>query len=60
MFLFLETGDFERDDARMTSAGARFVEPPRHEAYGWWPYSRISAATGGADPVQQNFPMPQL
>jgi catechol 2,3-dioxygenase-like lactoylglutathione lyase family enzyme len=34
VFLFLETDDFERDHARMTAAGVRFVEPPRHEAYG--------------------------
>jgi catechol 2,3-dioxygenase-like lactoylglutathione lyase family enzyme len=34
VFLFLETDDFERDHARMTAAGVRFVEAPRHEAYG--------------------------
>jgi catechol 2,3-dioxygenase-like lactoylglutathione lyase family enzyme len=34
VFLFLETDDFERDHARMTAAGVRFVEPPRHAAYG--------------------------
>jgi catechol 2,3-dioxygenase-like lactoylglutathione lyase family enzyme len=34
VFLFLETDDFERDHARMTAAGVRFVEMPRHEAYG--------------------------
>lgn len=34
VFLFLETDDFERDHARMSAAGVRFVEPPRHEAYG--------------------------
>jgi|SRR5579871_3468869 len=34
VFLFLETDDFERDRARMNAAGVRFVEPPRHEAYG--------------------------
>jgi catechol 2,3-dioxygenase-like lactoylglutathione lyase family enzyme len=34
VFLFLETDDFERDHARMTAAGVRFVEPPRHEPYG--------------------------
>jgi catechol 2,3-dioxygenase-like lactoylglutathione lyase family enzyme len=34
VFLFLETDDFERDHARMTAAGVRFVEPPRQEAYG--------------------------
>jgi catechol 2,3-dioxygenase-like lactoylglutathione lyase family enzyme len=34
VFLFLETDDFDRDHARMTAAGVRFVEEPRHEAYG--------------------------
>jgi len=34
VFLFLETDDFERDRVRMTAAGVRFVEAPRHEAYG--------------------------
>ena len=34
VFLFLETDDFERDHARMTAAGVRFVEAPRQEAYG--------------------------
>jgi catechol 2,3-dioxygenase-like lactoylglutathione lyase family enzyme len=34
VFLFLETDDFERDHARMTAAGVRFTEAPRHEAYG--------------------------
>jgi catechol 2,3-dioxygenase-like lactoylglutathione lyase family enzyme len=34
VFLFLVTDDFERDHARMTAAGVRFVEAPRHEAYG--------------------------
>lgn len=34
VFLFLETNDFERDHARMTAAGVRFVQEPRHEAYG--------------------------
>jgi catechol 2,3-dioxygenase-like lactoylglutathione lyase family enzyme len=34
VFLFLETDDFAGDHARMTAAGVRFVEPPRHEAYG--------------------------
>jgi catechol 2,3-dioxygenase-like lactoylglutathione lyase family enzyme len=34
VFLFLETDDFERDHARMTASGVRFVEGPRHEAYG--------------------------
>jgi catechol 2,3-dioxygenase-like lactoylglutathione lyase family enzyme len=34
VFLFLETGDFARDHAAMRAAGVRFVEAPRHEAYG--------------------------
>lgn len=34
VFLFLETDDFDRDHARMIAAGVRFVEEPRHEAYG--------------------------
>ena len=34
VFLFLETDDFARDHAAMTSAGVRFLEEPRHEAYG--------------------------
>ena len=34
VFLFLETDDFDRDHARMTAAGVRFVEEPRDEAYG--------------------------
>jgi hypothetical protein len=29
-----DTDDFERDHARMTAAGVRFVKAPRHEAYG--------------------------
>ena len=32
--LFLETEDFAADHARMRAAGVRFVEEPRHEAYG--------------------------
>ena len=32
--LFLETGDFARDHARMTAAGVRFLEDPRREPYG--------------------------
>lgn len=32
--LFLETDDFARDHAAMTAAGVRFLEAPRHEAYG--------------------------
>ena len=31
---FLETDDFERDHARLVSAGVRFLEAPRHEVYG--------------------------
>jgi catechol 2,3-dioxygenase-like lactoylglutathione lyase family enzyme len=32
--LFLETDDFARDHARMSAAGVRFLEAPRHEPYG--------------------------
>ncbi|MGN9812682.1 VOC family protein [Micromonospora sp. BQ11] len=32
--LFLNTDDFTRDHGRMSAAGVRFVEEPRHEAYG--------------------------
>jgi catechol 2,3-dioxygenase-like lactoylglutathione lyase family enzyme len=31
---FLETDDFARDHAAMTARGVRFLEEPRHEAYG--------------------------
>lgn len=31
---FLHTDDFDRDHARMTAAGVRFLEPPRREPYG--------------------------
>jgi len=31
---FLNTDDFARDHARMTKAGVRFLEAPRHEPYG--------------------------
>ena len=34
VFLFLHTDDFARDHAHMTAHGVRFVEEPRHEAYG--------------------------
>lgn len=34
VFLFLETDDFAGDHARMTTAGVRFLEEPRHEPYG--------------------------
>ena len=32
--LFLQTDDFAADHARMTAAGVRFAEAPRHEPYG--------------------------
>jgi catechol 2,3-dioxygenase-like lactoylglutathione lyase family enzyme len=32
--LFLETDDFAGDHARMRANGVRFLEEPRHEAYG--------------------------
>ena len=31
---FLETDDFVRDHAAFLGAGVRFLEEPRHEAYG--------------------------
>ncbi|MGW1141876.1 VOC family protein [Streptomyces zhihengii] len=31
---FLHTDDFARDHGRMTAGGVRFLEEPRHEAYG--------------------------
>jgi catechol 2,3-dioxygenase-like lactoylglutathione lyase family enzyme len=31
---FLETDDFGRDYARLVEAGVKFLEHPRHEAYG--------------------------
>jgi catechol 2,3-dioxygenase-like lactoylglutathione lyase family enzyme len=31
---FLETDDFEREHVRLVEKGVRFVEAPRHEAYG--------------------------
>jgi len=34
VFLFLHTDDFAADHARYLAAGVRFVEEPRHEAYG--------------------------
>lgn len=34
VFLFLVTDDFARDHAAFVSRGVRFVETPRHEAYG--------------------------
>ena len=32
--LFLHTDDFARDHERMSAAGVRFLEQPRHEPYG--------------------------
>lgn len=34
VWLFLHTDDFAGDHARMNDAGVRFLEAPRHEAYG--------------------------
>nr|WP_298682449.1 VOC family protein [uncultured Dongia sp.] len=34
VFLFLQTDDFARDHAAMLARGVRFLEEPRHEAYG--------------------------
>ncbi|HKD21470.1 MAG TPA: VOC family protein [Rhizomicrobium sp.] len=34
VFLFLHTDDFARDHAAFRARGVRFVEEPRHEAYG--------------------------
>ncbi|MGR3465504.1 VOC family protein [Limimaricola sp.] len=34
VWLYLETGDFARDHARMRDAGVVFEEEPRHEPYG--------------------------
>lgn len=34
VWLFLHTDDFAADHARMSAAGVRFLEAPRHEAYG--------------------------
>lgn len=34
VWLFLHTDDFAGDYARMSDAGVRFLEAPRHEAYG--------------------------
>jgi catechol 2,3-dioxygenase-like lactoylglutathione lyase family enzyme len=34
VWLFLETGDFDRDHAAFLAAGVRFREVPRHESYG--------------------------
>lgn len=34
VLLFLETGNFAADHARMLANGVEFLEQPRHEAYG--------------------------
>jgi catechol 2,3-dioxygenase-like lactoylglutathione lyase family enzyme len=34
VFLFLETDDFARDQVALVARGVRFIEAPRHEAYG--------------------------
>lgn len=34
VFLFLHTDDFERDHAAYKAKGVKFIEEPRHEAYG--------------------------
>jgi uncharacterized glyoxalase superfamily protein PhnB len=34
LMFFLHTDDFHRDHVRMSAAGVRFVEEPRHEEYG--------------------------
>jgi catechol 2,3-dioxygenase-like lactoylglutathione lyase family enzyme len=34
VFLFLHTDDFQRDHEAYRARGVRFLEPPRHEAYG--------------------------
>lgn len=34
VFLFLHSDDFARDHAAMLARGVRFLEEPRHEAYG--------------------------
>lgn len=34
VMFFLETDDFARDHQQMTARGVRFLEEPRHEAYG--------------------------
>ncbi len=34
VWLFLHTDDFAGDHARLSAAGVRFLEAPRHEAYG--------------------------
>jgi uncharacterized glyoxalase superfamily protein PhnB len=34
VWLFLHTDAFEADHARLSAAGVKFLEEPRHEAYG--------------------------
>lgn len=34
VFLFLHTDDFARDHAHMLAEGVKFLEAPRHQAYG--------------------------
>ena len=34
VFLFLDTDDFHRDHAAWRAKGVKFLEEPRHEAYG--------------------------
>ena len=34
VFLFLHTDDFQRDHAAYKAKGVKFIEEPRHEAYG--------------------------
>jgi catechol 2,3-dioxygenase-like lactoylglutathione lyase family enzyme len=34
VFLFIETDNFARDHAEMSGRGVKFLEAPRHEAYG--------------------------
>jgi len=34
VWLFLHTDAFEADHARLSAAGVKFLEAPRHEAYG--------------------------
>ncbi|MFT4252457.1 MAG: VOC family protein [Caulobacter sp.] len=34
VWLFLHTDDFDGDHARLSAAGVKFLEEPRHEAYG--------------------------
>jgi len=35
VLLFLHTTDFHADHAAMAARGVKFIEAPRHEAYGW-------------------------